>query len=72
VTGGRATLGELRNGPAGRVIRERRYGTLAGFRLDGATVRAEHRGASAAEIQARLDRLEAQTRELDRTLGVAR
>jgi len=53
------------------VIRERRYLSIGGLRLDGAPVRAEYR-ATAAELQARFDALEARHREIDRTLGLTR
>jgi len=61
---GHATYDELRNAPAGRAIRERRYSTLGGFRVDGLPVRTEHRATAArrarvlaAEYRARLDTL---------------
>jgi hypothetical protein len=71
MTDGHATLDQLRNGPAGSLIRERRYSTLDGFRMDGAPVRAEYR-ATAAAMQARFDRFESRLREMDRTLGLTR
>ena len=69
-----ASLEQLRNAPPGAVFRERRGAPLENVTMGGAPTRAEYRSASRAlphgpthqTVQAMLDAIDAETRELDR------